>query len=349
MQAVSRIAAFALECRMGLWTALGLLLFVSAIVSLTLGRFDVPVSHVAGILAANILPIEPYWRPVEERVVELIRMPRILIAGFAGAGLAIAGAALQGVFRNPLVGPQIIGVSSGAAFGGAFAILISESRLLLIILAFFCGMLALVIVYKISRQGGRTSVLMLVLSGIVTGALFSALVSATKFVADPDDKLPAIVFFLMGSFASASNDKLLMIALPVAAGSALIFMLRYQINVLSMGDEEAQALGMKVEPTRWIILGAVALISAAVVAAAGGVCWVGLVIPHIARMLTGPDHKFLIPASALIGAVYLIQMDNIARTATSAEIPIGIMTALVGAPVFVYLLRRTAKKGWGSE
>jgi iron complex transport system permease protein len=335
--------------RLGLWGFLLVLLGFSVLVSLGIGRFGVPVENVAGILLANIFPVEPIWKPVEERVVELIRMPRILMAGLAGAGLATAGAALQGVFRNPLVGPQIIGVSSGAAFGGAFAILISESQLLLISAAFSFGMLAMVVVYAISRQQGRASILMLVLSGIVTSAFFSALVGITKFVADPDDKLPAIVFWLLGSFASASYEKVVLIGLPVVAGAIVVYLMRFQINVLSLGDEEAQSLGMKVERTRWIVLGAVALISASVVAAAGVVGWVGLVIPHFARMLTGPDHKLLIPTAALIGAIYLIHVDNVARTAIAAEIPVGIITALLGAPVFAYLLRRAANKGWSSE
>lgn len=349
MSLADRTTAPTAARRLGLWGVLLILLGVSVLASLAVGRFSVPIAHVTGILLANVLPIEATWQPVEERVVELIRMPRILIAGLAGAGLAVAGAALQGVFRNPLVGPQIIGVSSGAAFGGALAILLSESQVLLIGGAFGFGMLAMVIVYTISRQQGRSSILMLVLSGLVTSAFFSALVSVTKFVADPDDKLPAIVFWLMGSFASASYDKVLLIAIPVMAGTLVVYMMRFQINVLSLGDEEAQSLGLRVERTRWIVLVAVALISAAVVAAAGIVGWVGLVIPHFARMLTGPDHKLLIPASALIGAIYLIHVDNVARASIPAEIPVGIITALLGAPVFAYLLRRAANKGWSSE
>ncbi len=332
-----------------LFIVLGIVLVLSALLSLAIGRFAVPLSHVAGILASSLLPLEPWWTPVEARVVELIRIPRVLMAGLAGAGLAVAGSALQGIFRNPLVGPQIIGVSSGAAFGGALAILLSESRYLLIGLAFACGMLAMVIVYSISRQQGRASILMLVLAGIVTSAFFSALVSVTKFVADPDDKLPAIVFWLMGSFASASYEKVWLIAVPVIIGSAVIYLMRFQINVLSLGDEEAHALGVKVERTRWIALTAIALISSAVVAAAGVIGWVGLVIPHFARMLTGPDHKVLIPAAMLIGASYLIHVDNVARTVIAAEIPVGIITALIGAPIFGLLLRRTANKGWTSE
>ena len=335
--------------RVTLFIVLLVILMVSALVSLAIGRFEVPLSHVAGILASKFVSIDPWWTSTDARVIELIRIPRILMAALAGAGLAVAGAALQGIFRNPLVGPQIIGVSSGAAFGGALGILLSESRFLLIGLAFACGMLAMIIVYSISRQQGRASILMLVLAGIVTSAFFSALVSVTKFVADPDDKLPAIVFWLMGSFATASYDKVWLMAVPVVIGSIVIYLMRFQINVLSLGDEEAQALGVKVERTRWIALIAIALISSAVVAAAGVIGWVGLVIPHFARMLTGPDHKVLIPAAMLIGASYLIHIDNVARTVIAAEIPVGIITALIGAPIFGLLLRRAANKGWTSE
>ena len=335
--------------RVTLFIVLLVILIVSALVSLAIGRFEVPLSHVAGILASKFVSIDPWWTSTDARVIELIRIPRILMAALAGAGLAVAGAALQGIFRNPLVGPQIIGVSSGAAFGGALGILLSESRFLLIGLAFACGMLAMIIVYSISRQQGRASILMLVLAGIVTSAFFSALVSVTKFVADPDDKLPAIVFWLMGSFATASYDKVWLMAVPVVIGSIVIYLMRFQINVLSLGDEEAQSLGVKVERTRWIALIAIALISSAVVAAAGVIGWVGLVIPHFARMLTGPDHKVLIPAAMLIGASYLIHIDNVARTVIAAEIPVGIITALIGAPIFGLLLRRAANKGWTSE
>ncbi|MGI9354121.1 MAG: FecCD family ABC transporter permease [Rhizobiaceae bacterium] len=337
------------KSRATIWPLLVGALVLTCLGSLVVGRFGVPFSHVVGILLNNVIPIEPYWTNVEARVVELIRLPRIMLAALAGAGLAVAGAALQGIFRNPLVGPQIIGVSSGAAFGGALAILLSESQLLLITLAFVFGLLAIIIVYGLSRQRGQAPVLMLVLSGVVTSAFFSALVSLTKFVADPDDKLPAIVFWLMGSFASASYDKVWLIAIPVIGGSIAVYLLRFQINVLSLGDEQAKSLGLKVEHTRWIVLSAVALISAAVVAAAGIVGWVGLVIPHFARMLTGPDHRLMIPAAALIGATYLIIVDDFARASISAEIPVGIITAVVGAPIFAYLLRRSQSKGWSGE
>ena len=328
-----------------LWIGLTAILIATIVVSLSVGRYAVPVEHTLAILASKIMQFAPTWTDTEARVVELIRMPRVLLAGCCGAGLAIAGAALQGVFRNPLVGPQVLGVTSGAAFGGALAILLDESAALLIGLAFLFGLGAMALVYALSLTRGRAPVLILVLSGIVVGALFSALVSLVKFVADPDEKLPAIVFWLMGSFAAASHEKLWLVA-PVIVGSSLIvYLLRFRINVLSLGDEEAKSLGISVEPVRWTVFCAVALISSAVVAAAGIVGWVGLVIPHIARYLTGPDHRLLIPAAAFIGAIYLIIVDDVARTVAPAEIPIGILTALIGAPVFALLLRR-AQSAW---
>lgn len=332
-----------------LYWALVAALALSILIALGQGRYEIDFYSVSLILFENIATVSGSWKPVDERIVELIRLPRIIVAGIAGAGLAVAGAALQGIFKNPLVGPQIIGVSSGAAFGGAFAILVSESQVLLVSLAFIFGLLAIALVYMVSRQNGRASILMLVLSGIVISAFFSALVSLTKFVADPDDKLPAIVFWLMGSFASASYEKVSLIGLPVVFGIVVIYLLRFQLNVLSLGDEQAQSLGLEVEKIRWIVLAAIALVSAAVVAAAGVIGWVGLVIPHFSRMLCGPDHKVLIPVSALVGAIYLIHVDTVARTISQAEIPVGIITALIGAPIFAYLLRKASDKGWSAE
>ncbi|MEM8663094.1 MAG: iron ABC transporter permease [Pseudomonadota bacterium] len=321
------------------------MLAATFVLSLSVGRYHVPAGHVIAILTAKLLPLEVTWSATEARVVELIRLPRVLVAAVCGAGLAVAGAALQGIFRNPLVGPQVLGVTSGAAFGGALAILTSESALLLVALAFVFGLAAMGLVYALSMTRGRAPVLILVLSGIVVGALFSALVALIKFVADPDDKLPTIVFWLMGSFAAASMAKLALVAVVVGAASALVYLLRFRINVLSLGDEEARSLGLRVELVRWTVFCAVALICAAVVSVAGIVGWVGLVIPHIARRLTGPDHRKLIPAAALVGAIYLMIVDDVARTVAPAEIPIGILTALIGAPVFALLLRR-AQSAW---
>ena len=332
-----------------LWFALGALLLATTLVSLGLGRYHVPVQNVVGILISNVVSVETFWSETDRRVVELIRVPRILIAILAGAGLSLSGASLQGIFRNPLVGPGIIGVSSGAAFGGSMGILLYENHIVTMAFAFVCGLVAMTLVYFISRIGRRSSILMLVLAGIIAGAFFTALISLIKYVADPYEKLPSIVMWLMGSFATATYTKLSIVALPVMAAGVLIYLMRFRVNVLSLGDEEAEALGIKVERSRWAILVLVTMITSAVVAIAGVIGWVGLVIPHIARMVVGPDHRLLLPASALIGAMYLLIVDDLARAATMAEIPLGIITAIIGAPVFAYLLRKTQAKGWKSD
>lgn len=328
------------------WTMMTLGLFLVAALSLGIGRYGVPPAQVLGIVLSWLVPIEPFWSETQERVVSLVRAPRIAMAILAGAGLAMAGAALQGTFRNPLVAPHIIGVSSGAAFGGALALLLFNSSLLVVAFAFVFGLVAVTIVFAISRSAGTSNVLSLVLGGIVTGAFFSALVSLITFVADPYDKLPSIVFWLMGSFSAATYSKVGLMIVPVVLGMAILFLLRWRINVLSLGDEEAQTLGVAVDRTRWLVILAVTAITAGVVAVAGVVGWVGLVIPHLTRMIVGSDHRVLLPASALVGAAYLLLVDDLARAATAAEIPLGILTAVIGAPVFAWLLRSRQQEGW---
>ncbi len=335
--------------RLALWCFLwcctaGLILF-----SLGLGRYPVPFDHVLGILAAKILPTKSYWSATDVQIVEIIRLPRILLALVAGGGLAVCGAVLQGLFRNPLVGPQIIGVSSGAGFGGALALLVFENQMMTMLSAFVFGLAAMVLVYIMSRSQGRSPVLMLVLSGVIASAFFSALTSLIKYVADPYDKLPAIVVWLMGSFASATYQTFFLAAIPIVIAGLFLYAMRFRINVISLGDEEAETLGINVDRMRWLLLTGVTLISSAVVSAAGIVGWVGLVVPHIARMLVGADHRALLPASALIGGMYTVLIDNLCRTATAAEIPLSIITAIVGAPVFGILLKKTQARGWSND
>ncbi|MBF9052522.1 iron chelate uptake ABC transporter family permease subunit [Roseobacter sp. HKCCD9010] len=330
-----------------LWLLAVLALPLSALFALGFGRFEIAPYDVLSILLANVLPIEPTWPGTAERVVELIRMPRVLSAMIAGAALGVTGAALQGIFRNPLVGPQIIGVTSGAAFGGALSIFFFSSALILIGSAFAFGLLAVAIVYALARVEGQAPVLTLVLAGVVVSAAFSSLISLLTYLADPNDTLAAIVYWLMGSFATASYSSLLILASAAAIGVTVLWLMRFRINVLSLGDEEAAAMGISVERSRWLILGAVAMAVSGIVSVAGIVGWVGLVVPHIARMIVGPDHRVLLPASAIFGAIYLLMIDTVARTATAAEIPLGILTALIGAPVFAIMLRRLHLKGWG--
>lgn len=327
---------------------LTLLLVAAAVASLSLGRYTIGLGDLwivvtgwFGLGPGRAGVAEPVWR-----VVELVRVPRLLIGAFVGAGLALSGAVLQGVFRNPLVDPHVIGVSSGAAFGGVLAILLGLGAVTLWSMAFAVGLAALLLVVAMSRKAGRSSVLMLVLAGVVVSALFSALVSLATYFADPNDTLPAIVFWLMGSFASATPQRALYM-LPVVALFAIpLLLMRFRINILSLGDEEARALGLRVERTRWLALGCVTGITAASVANSGIIGWVGLVIPHFARALVGPDHRLLLPASALLGASFMLVVDLMARSLIAAEIPLGVLTAIVGAPVFMVLLHRTQNGGW---
>jgi len=319
----------------------GLLFFIS----FALGRYPISPPEVIVVLASKILPIEHTWPSVLDTVVFQIRLPRIVAAMLVGAGLSISGASFQGLFRNPLVSPQILGVASGAGFGAALAILLSGNSLVIQASAFLFGLLAVGLTYMISRAYKGAPTLVLVLGGIAVGALFSALISLAKYAADPYDQLPSIVFWLMGSLASVSNQDILMVATPILIGTVVLLLIRWRINVLSMGDEEAQAMGVDTKKLRAIIIVCCTVVTAASVCISGMIGWVGLVIPHVGRMLVGPDHKKLLPACVSIGAFYLLLVDNVARAATTVEIPLGILTAIIGAPFFMYLLRKS-RRGW---
>ncbi|WP_202868474.1 FecCD family ABC transporter permease [Kribbella sindirgiensis] len=310
--------------------------------AVAVGRFGVPLPDVVRILTSRGEGLSA----ADQNVVLYVRLPRVLLALLVGGGLAIAGAALQAAFRNPLVSPEIIGVSSGASFGGALALLLGLGTTVLVGAAFGFGLVALVLVFAVTITRGITPVLMIVLAGVVTGSFFSALVSLTTYVADPYDQLPTIVFWLLGSVASASYGKVLIAVGPVLAGTLVLLLLRWRVNVLSLGDEEAAALGMRPGRTRWLLLTAVALIVAGAVAVSGVVSWVGLVVPHFARMWVGPDHRVLLPVTFLMGSAYLILIDTLARTVTAGEIPLGVLTALLGAPAFFVVLRRHRNRIW---
>ncbi|MEJ7635073.1 iron ABC transporter permease [Aeromicrobium sp.] len=324
--------------------AAAVVLAVTIMVAVSLGRYTVPPSHVLQILASGLLP-EGGVSGTERTVVELVRLPRVLLAVLVGGGLGVAGAALQATFRNPLVSPDIIGVSSGASFGGAIALLFGLGTVFLVGGAFVFGLLALVLLFALTA-GRASSMLMVVLGGVVLGSFFAALVGLAQYFADPYSSLPAIVFWLLGSLATATWAKVAVAVVPILLGTAVVLLLRWRLNVLSLGDDEASSLGIRPSRLRWVFLLACALIVAGAVAVSGAVGWVGLVIPHLARMWVGPDHRVLLPVSFLLGATYLIVIDTIARTLTAGEIPLGVLTALVGAPVFFVLLRRNRDRIW---
>jgi iron complex transport system permease protein len=318
--------------------AFAVLLAVTMLAGICLGRLAINPADVFGTIFAwaGGAPVDT----LDERIVLLVRAPRVLIAAMAGIGLAMAGTALQGLFRNALVSPDILGITAGAAFGGALAILFGESSLVLISAAFAFGILALVLVGLISRVDGQSDTMTVVLAGVVVAAMFTALVSLVQFVADPNSTLPAIVAWLMGSFASTTWLKVAIAAPPVIIGTVGLMLLRYRINILSLGDDEARTFGISIERERWIVFFLVALISGGVVSVSGIVGWVGLVVPHAARFLVGADHRILIPAAGLLGGAYMVVIDTVARNASAAEIPLGVLTAAIGAPIFAILLRR---------
>ncbi len=319
---------------------LALALAASVIAALCAGRFGVAPLRALEILGGGLVdPFKPV-AVIDERIVLLVRLPRVLLAVIAGAGLAVCGAALQGVFRNPLVAPQVLGISPGAAFGGALAISLGLSGLAMLGLSFAMGLLALLIVGFVARIDGRTEVVTVVLAGLVVGALFAALISLLQFVADPNGSLPAIVYWLMGSFASATWERVALAGPGIILGTAILYMLRFRLNLLSLEEAEARSLGARPDRERWLVFALVALVVGSQVAVAGIVGWIGLVIPHAARLMVGSDHRKLIPASALLGASFLVIVDTLARTVSVAEIPLGVLTALVGAPAFAWLLRR---------
>ena len=324
---------------------MAVVLVAVALLALSVGRFPVPLANVVQILTGRVRGGEA---ASAENVVLLVRLPRVLLAVLVGGGLGIAGAALQATFRNPLVSPEIIGVSAGASFGGALALLLGLGTVYLVAGAFVCGVGALVVLFVLTLARGGASMLMVVLGGVVTGSFFSALVSFVTYLADPYTTLPAIVFWLLGSVATATYPKVVVAAVPILAGATTLVLLRWRLNVLSLGDEEAAALGLRPAPLRWVVLGAAALVVAAGVAVCGVIAWVGLVVPHLARMWVGPDHRVLLPVSFLLGGAYLVAVDTLARTVTAAEIPLGVITALVGAPVFFVLLRRNRDRIWDS-
>lgn len=325
--------------------SLAAILLVLFVLSFVAGRYSISPVDVVKILASRLVHIDQTWSANADTVVMNIRLPRILAAMLVGASLALAGASFQGLFRNPLVSPDTLGVSQGAGFGAALAILLNGGDLAIQASAFCFAILAVAISYSVGRIVRADPILSLILAGMAIGSLFGALLSLMKYVADPVNQLPAITYWLMGSLASVGNRGLLYSAVPMGAGIVVLTLIRWRFNVLAMGEEEAKALGVNTTSLRAMVVLCCTLITASAVCISGTIGWVGLVIPHVGRALVGPNYKALIPVCILLGAVYLLFIDDIARTAISIEIPIGILTAVVGAPFFVYLLSRGGR-GW---
>ena len=328
--------------RLGILAAALLLLFL---LSFWLGRYDVPLGEVVRILLSRIVPVVPTWTEQMEVAVVSIRLPRIALVVLVGAALSIAGGAFQGMFKNPLVSPDLLGASAGASLGACLAMLADAPGVVIQLGAFAGGLAAVGITVWMRRYIKSDAVLGLVLAGMLVSTLFQSGMSFVKLVADTNDKLPAITYWLMGSFHSATRADFWLAIVPMLVGFALLFSQRWQLNVLSFGDDEARAMGVDTKRVRlFVILGAT-LVTSTSVAVAGIIGWIGLVIPHFARAVVGPNYKVLLPACLVMGAAYLLVIDDIARMLLSVEIPIGILTAILGVPFFLVIFRRT-NRGW---
>jgi iron complex transport system permease protein len=331
-------------------TSLTVLLFIMAVISLTLGKYPVTlkdtvlffVAKITGHRQATVLSMD-----LLDSLFFSIRLPRVVAAILVGSSLSVAGAAFQAMFINPLVSPSLLGVLAGASFGAALGMILFKSWLAVQFSTFAFGFVSVLVAVGIARMFKGSTILLLILGGVISGAMFTSLLSVVKYCADPYEKLPAIVYWLMGGLSYADAQTVWLISIPMVISMIMLITMSGYLNVLSMGDEEARALGVPVEKIRILLIFLASLVSSLTVVMAGMIGWVGLIIPHISRMLVGPDNKTLIPVSILIGAIYLLLVDNISRLLFDTEIPIGILTSLVGIPFFVFVMKK-ANRGWGS-
>ena len=321
-------------------------LIAGLLLAFTVGRYPVSLNELASVLLAKATGGQQHVPEAVQSVILQVRGPRVLAAAMIGAALAVAGTAFQGLFRNPLVSPDILGASSGAALGAVIGIFFSLGLFAIQALAFAGGLAAVAAVYLIgSLVRARDPILVLVLTGVVVGALLGAGVGLMKYLADPYNQLPAMTFWLLGSLAAIGASDLLPLFAPVALGAAVLIALRWRMNVMSLPEEEARALGVATGRLRIVIVAAATLVTSASVATAGIIGWVGLVVPHLARSLVGPDFARLLPAAAILGGGYLLLIDTLARTVAEVEIPLGILTAVIGTPFFIWLLA-SMQRNW---
>jgi iron complex transport system permease protein len=305
------------------------------LVSLCIGRYTIPL----GDVFRAVLGRSP--TPTIETVVWHVRMPRIIMAAVVGAGLSAAGVGLQAMFGNPLVSTHTLGISASAGFGAALGLLLLDNHYLVQLLAAAFGFFGLGLIYLLSRRRGGSGILVLILLGVIIGAIFEGLTSLIKYVADPEEQLPMITYWLMGSLAGVSQKDLLRGAPVLLGAMALLWLLRWRLNVVSLREDEAVSMGINIRQTRTLILISTTIIAAVSVSFCGIISFVGLAVPHFARMITGNDHKYLLPACILMGGAFLVIIDTAARSVTAAEIPLSVLTATIGGPVFVILLRQT--------
>lgn len=320
------------------FAVLGAVFLAVLLGSLLVGRYALSPGQLVHMLWTRISGGAADWPISDDKVVFAVRLPRVAAASLVGAALAVSGAAYQGMFRNPMVSPDILGASTGAGFGAAVAILLGAGYFGISAAAFCCGLLAVAAAWLVSRLSKANQAVALILAGMMISSLFSAGTSFVKLVADTQQQLPAITYWLMGSLSSIKDMDVVFLAIPVALGMIPLFFLRWRMNLLTVGEEEAQSMGVNTRRLRGAVIVCATLLTSASVAVSGMIGWVGLVIPHFCRMLFGYDYRRLIPAGALFGAAFLLAVDDISRLVTTGELPLGILTAFVGAPLFLYLI-----------
>lgn len=312
------------------FAVLGAVFLAVLLGSLLLGRYALSPGQLLHMLWTKVTGGAADWPLSDDKVVFAVRLPRVAAAALVGAALAVSGAAYQGMFRNPMVSPDILGASTGAGFGAAVAILLGAGYFGISAAAFCCGLLAVAAAWLVSRLSRTNQTVALILAGMMISSLFSAGTSFVKLVADTQQQLPAITYWLMGSLSSIKDKDVLFLSIPVALGMVPLLVLRWRMNLLTLGEEEAQSMGVNTRRLRGAVIVCATLLTSASVAVSGMIGWVGLVIPHFCRMLFGYDYRRLIPAGALFGAAFLLAVDDIARLVTTGELPLGILTALCG-------------------
>lgn len=321
-----------------------LLPLIIILISLCVGAYDVSITDIFKIFASKFTHDNSGVEAIAASIILDTRLPRTIGAVLVGAGLSVSGAVFQCIFKNPLADPYTLGVSNGAGFGAAVAIVLSVSSLSVQSFAMAFGIFAVFLTFLLSIKNNKSTVT-LILSGMLVSALFSSLVSLIKFVADPFEKLPQIIYWLMGTMVGINYSKIISVLPAYIIAMLIIYLYRWRINVLSMGDVQAKSFGIDVKKDRMVVIIASTLLTALVVSISGIIGWVGIVVPHLARLLVGPDFRKLMHVSISIGISYLLIIDDICRSLTSMEIPIGVVTGIIGIPVFVYFIY-TRKVNW---
>lgn len=325
-------------------TLLCLALIGVIIGSVVLGRYPIGFRELCGILWSRLFPVSPFWTATQEALLLSHRLPRIILACLVGCALSAAGASYQGTFQNPMAAPDILGASAGASFGAALAIVLGFGNVMITVFAFISGLVCVGLVIFVGGRAKGKRVIGLILAGIMIGSLFSSGTSFIKLMADPAQQLPAITYWLMGSLNGATGKDVLFAFIVMLIGLVPLFALRWRINILTLGDEEARTMGVNAPRLRTLVILCATLVTAAAVSVSGVIGWVGLVIPHLARRMVGNNYRHLMPASMLFGAIFLLLVDDIARNAMTTEIPIGILTSFIGAPFFIYLITRDGER-----